>query len=361
MYQFYRHPASLLTALGAIFFSQPSYALNESFNLYSPLQALCMGNAFTADANGYVANYYNPAGLTKSSKRDLEVNFIGIDTNFNFGALGKVLSAQSLGFYQNAAALQSSPGTYSFFQMSGIPSISRKGFSFSLLSNYRFAGQSDGTTLDTNSLFDLGTTVGYAMTVYRDLLTVGVTGKALVRNQFKGSFAHSSVSSEAAVRSLSSEGVGVGGDVGLSFVLPDRYLPTWSLVWKDVLNTRFSSTHFLNSSASGTPDSITQSVNFGFSIHPYLGKRYQATFAVEMQHLLENDLGFRKRLHIGVQLASEKSSYIWAGLNQLYWTFGFGLRLKGGNLEIGTYAEDIGTVDTPVQDRRILMRYTIGL
>jgi hypothetical protein len=36
------------------------------------------------------------------------------------------------------------------------------------------------------------------------------------------------------------------------------------------------------------------------------------------------------------------------------------LRVKGGNLELGTYAEDIGYGTAVQSDRRIFFRYTIG-
>jgi hypothetical protein len=65
-------------------------------------------------------------------------------------------------------------------------------------------------------------------------------------------------------------------------------------------------------------------------------------------------------MHFGLELHNQKSLLFWAGLNQMYFTAGVGLRVKGGNLEIGTYAKEIGTSDGPIEDRRGFFRYTIS-
>src|SRR5450631_2823886 len=97
-------------------FSAPSaFSLSELFELYTPPQVEAMGNAIVADASGYLANYYNPAGLAKAVKKKWEFIPIAVEGIFSFGAISQAISTRTLGAYQISQSLGSSPGTYAFF------------------------------------------------------------------------------------------------------------------------------------------------------------------------------------------------------------------------------------------------------
>ena len=138
--------------------------------------------------------------------------------------------------------------------------------------------------------------------------------------------------------------MGFGANVGAMVTLPMKYLPTLGVVWKDVLGTKFSSSNFLNSEASGAPDTIAQSFNVGFSLNPRFSRLWRMRIAIDLRHLERSDLPLRKKLHVGVQLKSikrKRRSFLWLGMNQLYFGGGIGVRLPGGDLEVGTYAVDM--------------------
>ena len=69
---------------------------------------------------------------------------------------------------------------------------------------------------------------------------------------------------------------------------------------------------------------------------------------------------WQKKFHAGLQLDDERQWYYWLGLNQMYLTLGIGYRVDGGNLEIGSYAADVGAGTDRVSDRRFFFRYTIS-
>jgi hypothetical protein len=117
---------------------------------------------------------------------------------------------------------------------------------------------------------------------------------------------------------------------------------------------------FFNKLASGVPETISQDFNAAVSIHPLLAKKIKSTFAVEMKHILHNELGYLDRLKLKVQIENERSWYFWFGLNGIGVSgvsAGLALRLPGGNLELGTYGERISSTS---YDRRIALRYTIS-
>lgn len=338
------------------------FALSEDFQLYNAPQSLAMGDAWTADANGYAALYYNPAGLASLRKKATEVNAVAIDGIIGGSAIGMASKAQSFGVYRLNGVMKSHPGSYAFYNIDMVPSFSLRGFSFALLGSDQYAALSDGTNLDINATEDIIPTVGYAQHFAGNIIQVGIAGKFIERNQLKGSFSHDTLASknDMSMPALFSEGHGLGVDVGTMITLPNRYLPTLGVVYRDIGNTHFTASHLLNSRAQGAPESIQQSVNAAFSIHPYLSNRVHATFALEYKHFEIGNLPWRKHVHFGVQLEDERSLFFWFGMNGLYPSIGVGLRVKGGNLEVGSYAAEIGDGGTFNSDRRFFFRYTIS-
>lgn len=344
-------------------FIQAALALDEFFELYRAPQATAMGDAFTADASGYAANYYNPAGLSSVTRRTKEVNLVDIEGTWGMNAIQHgAQDGITYGVYKLFGSMKKHPGNYHYFNFSAVPSVSIRGFSFSLLGAYEYAGLSDGTNLDIQARQDMGATIGFSRHFAGNVLKLGVVGKGIVRNQIKGLYNHNYLATlnETSMGALFKEGFGVGADIGMILQLPTRWLPSLGVVWKDIFGTHFSKTNILNKNASGVPDTIAQSVNAAVSVHPYFSRTFKGTIAVEWKHFENSNANWRKHFHLGLQLEDERSLYFWFGLNQLYPTGGVGLRVKGGNLEAGTYAEDVGVGNENKADRRLMFRYTIG-
>ncbi|MEZ4749808.1 MAG: hypothetical protein R3B54_04035 [Bdellovibrionota bacterium] len=363
LFHLLRQPVCRLAAVILLWVSPRTFALNEFLDLYDAPQVLAQGNAMTADAYGYLSNYYNPAGLAKMPSRKSEIHLVALEGSSSGTGAARAVEARSWGVGPLNPKVASNPGSYTYFSYGAIPAISVRGFSLSLLARREYAALSDGTNVDIDTRTDLGVTLGVAKNFAGNLVKLGVVGKAILRNQLKGTYAHSDFYSEQAIQALAKEGLGLGADVGLIITLPYKYLPTFGLVWKDVLGTQFSSSQFLNSYSTSAPDTIPQSFNFGFSVSPRFSRLWRMKFAADIRHIERTDLPFRKKLHLGFEMESLKGlrgTYWWLGLNQLDPCFGMGVRLPGGNLEIGTYGMEIGAGETAESDRRFFMRYTVS-
>lgn len=352
-----------MAAIVLLWVSPRTFALNELLDLYDAPQVLAQGNAMTADAYGYLSNYYNPAGLAKMPSRKSEIHLVALEAMTSGTGVARAVEAQSWGVGPLNPKIAANPDSYTYFSYGAIPAISIRGFSLSLLARREYAALSDGTNVDIDTRTDLGVTVGVARNFAGNLFKIGLAGKFLVRNQLKGTYAHSDFYSEQAIQTLAKEGMGFGADVGAILTLPYTYLPTFGLVWKDVLGTQFRSSQFLNPYSSSAPDSIPQSFNAGFSVSPRFSRMWRMKIAADIRHLERTDLPFRKKFHLGFEMESLKGkggTYWWLGLNQLYPCFGMGVRLPGGNLEVGTYGTEVGAGDTAEADRRFFMRYTVS-
>jgi len=337
-------------------------ALNENLRLYNAPEALAMGNAFAADVQGYISDFYNPAALAKSRKRRWEVTPIDVEGIPSLGSIALNLAAHSMGINRLASTMGRNPGKYNYFSFSGVPGFSTRGFGAAFLGTYQYAGVSDGTNLDVDASETFGTSMGIASNFFGNAVKFGVAGKLLLRNQLKGNFAISSLSGDTAVSSLMKEGWAYGADVGMLVTVPAKYLPAIGVVWRDALGTKFHASHVLNSHASGAPDTIPQAFDIAASLHPILSREWRATIALELSDCstINTAQPLLRHTHFGLKFESEKSFYLWLGANQLYPGGGMGLRVKGGALEVGTYAEDVGMPGTDQSDRRVFFRYTIG-
>ncbi|MBY0369728.1 hypothetical protein K2X33_03515 [bacterium] len=353
----------VLRALSALLLvlSTPAFATNELFEIYQAPQALAMGNAWTSEAYGYAALFHNPAGLAKAESNKWVITPVAIEGTPGTNYIGAAATQKKVGLDRLLPTIQADPNNYYYFKATAIPSISRRNFALAFVANSDAAAVSDGTFCSIRYGNDFGIFAGVATNLAANMIKIGVTGKAILRNQVDGLWSHATLSSAAAIEAVKSEGIGLGADVGVMFTLPTTYLPTLGIVWKDILNTNFQRTYILNPNNIGAPAPIQQSLNAAFSFRPALAKGVRALFTAEMRHIEMLSLPFEKKLHFGFQIQAHKRLFIWAGMSQLIMpTFGLGLRVPGGDLEVGTYAQDVGQGATYVADRRILFRYTIS-
>lgn len=346
----------------SLFIAWPTYALNEVLETYNAVQGLAMGNAFTADAVGVNALFYNPAGLARAENKGWSITPVALDTAFSTGYLATAGATRNVWFDRMLQTINTAPGNYNYLRGNLIPSATRRNFGIALLGTYEFAALSNGTTVDMNFRKDLGVVLGASTNLFSNMIKVGLSVKAINRAEMAGVFDPNSLTYPDPTAAHLVEGIGVGADLGVIFTLPATYLPTLAFAWKDaVIGMPFIPMKlFHGTTATGVPIAGTQSFNLGASIHPVIWKGARGTLSVELRRLERTDLDLFRKLHIGFQFVAQKRLYLWAGMSQMYPTGGVGLRMKGGDFELGSYAVDVGDVTTAISDRRFMMRYTIG-
>ena len=78
--------------------------------------------------------------------------------------------------------------------------------------------------------------------------------------------------------------------------------------------------------------------------------------AIEVHNILHDYFNLQKGLHIGAELGWEAYSWLKGayrmGLNQGYFAAGISAQLWAFKLDVATYAEEVGTEDAQIEDRR---------
>jgi hypothetical protein len=341
---------------------QSAFSISEIMDLYQSPQGLGMGDALTADATGYQSIFYNPAGVSNQFKKNWEINPFDFEGGFSGDTVGAIWKTQNLNPYRLMNQLSSNSSAYYHESGASVPSFTMRNFSLALFGLQHFAGQNTGSNLDVLVREDIGLAFALGTSLAGNLFKIGITGKGLIRNELRNLISYSdfSLTPESSFGSLFKEGWGVGADLGIIVSLPEKFLPTIGIVWKDMFGTYFHHAHVLNSQASGTPDPIDQSVNAAFSVHPVFSPWLKSTLSLEYKHIELGALPLRDHLHLGFQLESSKEFFLWLGAYQLYPTGGLGYRMKGGNFEWVTYATDIANGGSAASNRRFVFRYSLS-
>ena len=339
-----------------------AFSLNEILSPYSSSACLAQGNACTSTVSGFASHFYNPAGLARFKRKDLELHLGVAETQFNSHSAAIIDEKKSVGLSTLIPSFELQAGNYQFFNLSSFPSITLRNFSFGILVNYQVAALPSASTLDLDARQDLIPTLTFSRHFAGNLLRLGASAKAYYRNQMKGVFNFSQLNSVGPDDwgSLHQEGVGVGLDSGLLLTFPHKFLPTLGFSWNNMFDTKFEDSKILNLKSAGKPETIPQSYHLGVSISPQLGNGWKYKISADYRHLEMHHLNWREHFHLGLEFEKDRTLFIWAGLNQMYPTGGLGLRLKGGHLEVGTYAREIGSEDLLQGDRRYFFRFTVS-
>jgi hypothetical protein len=208
-----------------------------------------------------------------------------------------------------------------------------------------------------NYLYDYGFNFGFAMDIIPSMFKAGVTLKRVTRagsTATLGPAILAQLSNTAIIDSLSNTGLGYGLDLGMILTLPSPIKPSFSVVWRDVGNTSFVKT-----SGNSAPPAMEQNVVIGSSLQfsmPLV--TVSPTFDYHYANISGIELG--RKTHFGIELDLPVID-IRAGLNQGYWTAGFGFDMGFMRIDAATYGTELGEYLGQLEDRRYIIQASIEL
>lgn len=339
--------------------SAPAHAV-EFGDLYRGTRAMAMGNAFVAVADDEQAIFYNPAGLA------------GIErSTFHYGVLDMTLSTET---YDSIAAAMTamsdmSGDTLNFIMGRNI--YARGQFSQQLvMPNLGFATIIDrqvGLRASNKAMPQIelgyqltnGFQLAYGVSLNRSRmkkfdLRVGVGAKMLYR---RGGFKVLpmseifSIGTETISRNTGNFSRGFGFDLGTQYLLHLNTRTTFSagMVYTDLGDTTFAD-------ANSSP--IEGNLAAGLAL-TYKIARIRATVAYD-QHRLLDDIDWRKKNHVGFELGLPIIS-LYAGLNQVKFTYGVAADVWLFRLTAATYTEEVGTYAYDNPEARWMLKLGLKL
>ncbi len=351
-------------------------------HLYQAPRPLGMGDAFVAVANDYSALFYNPAGLAR--RDDGQVN---LSVNVA-GSVGIADFSNQINEIQNSSMSESDQQTAMFnlieskygetygvrlAPLEGIWVRPNWGIGFvpADISLEMTMHQQVGPAINTTVYADSYLALGYGEDfkgVPHGQLSWGVTGKFVNRGWASMAISATELAADSQVITKEDlkEGYTIDADVGLLWTpeLPSEGIfswltltrPTFGAVIRNVAETGFGqSLHLLNDQKTEAPEKLYRVLDLGSRWeYPSLWI-FKGRGVLDIRDIGHPNWNWSKGTHLGFEFDWYVSSW-WkghyrAGLSEGFWTGGVSAELGIFNLDFVSYADDVGTFSTPVENR----------
>lgn len=380
----------LLSSLIALTFNSQALAESVSTTIHHQYQsprALGMGDAFVAVANDYSAIFYNPAGLARreDGQINLSMSYAATPGIKDFIDEYKNIEESSMSETDKQTAylelIQAHYGDVYSLRLSPLEAAwVRPNWGVALIpldvSVEMAMHQGVGPILNATVYADTTLGLSYADDLHwfnHGRLSWGITGKFVNRGFFSQSLSaiDLAASSEIVSREDLLEGYTVDADIGVLWTpeLPDEGMwsvlrlarPTFGAVVRNVAELGFGqSLKLVNKDAttSERPEKLYRVLDIGSRWEYPSVWIFGGRGVLDVRDLGHPDFSWRKGIHAGLEFDWAVTSW-WkgqyrAGLNGAdfrMWTLGLSAELGIFNLDVVTYADDVGTRNTPIESR----------
>ncbi len=320
-----------------------------------------MGGARIAVVNDETALMVNPAGLGKL--RDYFVTVA--DPELELGSQTQSIIEADLFAFTDAQKtvdlLEENPGKHLHQRAQIFPSFVVPNFGLGVYARYAMDAQADttGTVYDMEYRNDYAIVTGFNFRLFDGRIKLGVSARITNRVEVSQT-SGSATSTGLEISNLSSEGMGIGTDAGLILALPWKWLPTLAAVWRDVGGTRYNLTEGMLYDTSTRPRAVSSTIDTAFALFQIGSHKNRFTFTGELRDVLDvaEEEEIMRRVHVGFEYNLADAFFVRAGYHQRYWSAGVELSMLNYQLQLGSYGEDIGTPETPQEDRRYVGKFS---
>lgn len=348
---------------------------------YTSTRALGMGNAFIAVADDHSAIFYNPATLAFRKDGHLRMLVRGgttpetLDLFDEIDAVEKKPDAEQPQAYSDL--IVSHYGDHFYFRAPTIGAVwARPGWGIAFLpvdlSLDAAVHRQIGPMINTNLYADTTLAVSYAKKLKwlnkRHELSWGTTIKSMHRIYVGEAISAGQLADGSAKIfefSRATEGLTFDLDLGLFWRPPGSgwVKPAFAFVGRNLVDYGFKQNfHFIDPN-SGEPPPLQRRFDVGSRFDlPQLWV-FEPKFVLDVKDIGHDMWTWKKGLHYGFEMYWRMFNWWkghWSvGMNQQYWTAGFGARLAWFHLDIATFGEEVGTTSEPLESRRYMMELAL--
>jgi hypothetical protein len=377
---------STISLLSAALFSAKTYAGAPDYTIhqeYTSTRALGMGNAFTAVVDDHSSLFYNPAALARREDGQVRM-FVRAGISDNWMKFSNELKDADNDPQKTSDVIVKHYGEHLY---SRVPTVGAMwvrpnwGIAFipADVSVDAIMNQQLGPSVGVTAYLDTTLAYGYAHTLKtgnkENVVSVGATLKAIHRAYY------SDVVSGAVLATddqdlfdvkKSAEGMTVDMDIGTLWTPPirgwvGRYAkPTFAFVVRNVGDYGFPVQFgILNKDDPKEPPRLQRRFDVGSKWELRKFWKFEPKLAVDIRDMGHRNWTFKKGTHVGAELYWRMFNWWkghWSGgMNQGYWTAGFGARLGWFEIDLASWGEEVGTSTDPLESRRYIAELSIDI
>jgi len=325
--------------------------------IYKGARPLGMGGAFVALSDDANALFYNPAGL--ANIRETRVSPFIVEIELGEGAFQFNKDYMDLDFDSTKDVgdfLNDYMGDYGHVSTSIFPNYTRPNMAFGVIGSAKYnphVRDRQYPKLVMDAVGDVGACGGYAHSFLDDSLLVGSNLKYLFRRSIDKEYTVADITTngfEDRVDDDYSNGSGILLDLGIIY----KFQTSDEDTTQHPFQIGLSISNLVGNKLGDATD-LDPHIDLGFSKRT--GDLTLAADYVDILNQMGDDDDVPKRIHLGIEYAATKTLKLRAGVNQGYFTMGMGMETKRVQLDILSYAEEVGSYSGNDKDRRYLVRF----
>ena len=346
-------------SLGIGFQAQAQSAIYPGIRYISPYAEGMGGVTLPLSEEVGSSLFNNPAALARNAK--FKAEFLNLTLDANSGVLGSLgLSTLKMtGLGGMSATLNSNANKLYSAGFGNLTAVSWGGLAVGLLFQQRVRAYSDGTIAHYETTQDFVPTVGYGLSLARGVIRLGYSLQYV--NKTSGT-AQGNSDSGASFMNGMREGHGFSSNASVNFVFPFTYLPTFSLLGRNLLGLHYSSGSLLpraKNSAGLPPDEAT-SIDAAFNLTVRIASSIKSLWYLQYKDLSNTaHLPFLERFNLGLELALSQSFGVRTGITGNQFSAGLGYRSPSSEINLAWYHERSPFSNISYWDTRYALQYKV--
>ncbi|MEW6055632.1 MAG: hypothetical protein AB1540_03385 [Bdellovibrionota bacterium] len=363
------HLLTAVTLIALVFcaFSSPqAYANKFNTEVSSSARALGMGNAAINTERGPYSVFYNPANISaKDTGNRIQLVNFQLDGNAplvsmaSSGSIPKINDLSSL-----YGDLRNNPDTYVSGRYSVYPNVTLRQFSLGILYEVNQGAEvrnSDGA-LRVRARDRFGPIGAVSFRLFKGIFRIGASAQLLTVGDADSLLEPPIAQSSLDFKNNINSGSGLVTNAGVTLTLPFRFLPSFSVVARNIGGTRFTAPPMI-SFGSGR-DVAPQPMTFdaAASLTIYLARRLEMKAEIDYRDYSNKLSGSRFRhVFFGSELIFYDLMKLRTGVAHGYISFGFGIGTPKASLELALYSDEKDDRLRGSPDTRYVLQYSWGL
>ena len=309
-------------------------------------RALAMGNAYICKVDDAWAAFYNPAGLGTVRKPQFHLMNLHLEASKGLmDIVGDGEAAQIpknyMKFYdaEEARSLlaEKNDGKLAHARVNLFPNFTVRGMTLGYLFSQRNRAIINDDTANEFEIAerrDHGPVFALNASLFGGIIKLGASAVYLIRKDLYDSFGPTEdvVIDDSDYR----YGKSLQLTAGARLTLPFEFLPTFSAVLRNATDNDFEAKDL-----GGLPDPIKQTVDFGVSITPQIGKITRLHIEANLKDANNAyDTDIKRRMAAGMELDFNRRIFLRAGWGDGWGSAGIGARSRVFIFDFTTYAVD---------------------